>query len=347
MKRVLIFYSETGGGHLRGAQALADEIALHKGFEVVLSDGLTKFSWGQKAYPSFMFFIISHYLLPFFNISYKLTDNRFGIKVLRSFIKFTWGSSFKKIIDTEKPDLIITTHHFISPATYGNINRLSVIVVLDLGRPHRIWFDDLADNIIVPDQKMADWAKDKFKITDGKIKSIGYPLKKEFKDVKRLDFTNQILILGSGIRSSYVKTWIKKIKLAFPNKKIVVVCGHNRILGRRLSNIEGIEVLGFIDHLHSLLKDSDLVITKAGPATIMEAAALKKPLILVKWVGFQEKNNVDFVLENNLGLYDPEGINLASSISKIYKNYKKYTGNKNAGVYDTEKIVDYLLELMY
>ncbi len=347
MKKILIFYSETGGGHLRGAQALAQEISLRKGFEVVLSDGLNKFSWGQRAHPSFMFFIISHYLLPLFNLSYKLTDNRYGLKILRSLIKLNWGVGFRKIIKMEKPDLIITTHHFISPSTYGKVDKIpSVVVVLDLGKHHRIWFDKRADYIIVPDINMAKWAVEKFKIPEIKIKPIGYPLRKEFRNPQEKSLKNQILILGSGIRSSIVKSMIKSIKSGFPDKKIVVVCGHNRILQKRLSRIEGVETFGFIDHLHMLLKESDLVITKAGPAIIMEAAALKKPVILIKWVGLQEKGNVDFVLENNLGLYDPNGEDLISSISKIKKNYTKFTSNKKLGVFDSEKIVDYLIKLL-
>lgn len=331
---------------------MAEQLSLHKGLRVVLSDGLQKFSWGQKAHPSFMFFLLSHYLIPFYNIAYRLTDNRYGLKLLRTGIRLMWGKHIRQIIRREKPDLIITTHHFISPSIWGPANSIpSVVMVLDLGRPHRIWFDEQAKAIIVPDIKMAQWAKKKFGFADGQIKPIGYPLKRNFtvlgtnKSAQNRGFKNQILILGSGIRSFLIKGWIEKIKKNLPDKKLTIVCGHNRLLRRRLANVKDVEVLGFIDHLHQLIKESDLVITKSGPATIMEAGALRKPVILVKWVGLQEKHNVDFVMENNLGIYDPNGENLTSSIAKIYKNFQKYTVNKTIKPFDTEKIVDYLLKL--
>lgn len=344
MKKVLIFYSATGGGHLRGAEALAEEISQREGYKVVLSDGLQQFNWGQKAHPALMFFVLSHYLLPFYDTAYRLTDNRVGLRFLRKGIKLMWGKHLQKIIREEKPNLVITTHHFISPSTYGQLpDTPSVVVVLDLGRPHRIWFDRQADYIMVPDLDMADWAKEKFKLPEEKVIPIGYPLKKGFNPGKNNHLKNNLLILGSGIRSFFVKSWIKTIKENFPDKKITVVCGHNRILIKRLANTVGVRTFGFVHNLPQLLKESDLVMTKAGPATIMEAAALRKPLILVKWVGLQEKSNVDFVLENSLGLYDPNGENLISSIAKIYKNYQKYSRDKGIQSFDNEKIVDYLL----
>lgn len=347
MKKVLLFYSETGGGHIRGAQAIAEEMRTRKGFQVTLYDGLKKTNWGQKINPSLIFYIISNNLLPLYNLAYKLTDTKYGLIILRTIIKLIWGRNFKKILEEERPDLIVTTHHFISPSTTSDmdIKIPFVAVIVDLGKPHKIWFDSRLDYIIVPDQKMAKWAKDKFQIIDSKIKPLGYPIRQQFRKSEGFYLTNQILILGAGIKPNLVKNWIRQIKTSLPDKKIVVVCGHNLILQKALSDIKDVATFGFIDNLHVFLKKSDLVITKAGPTSILEAAALKKPVILVKWVGLQEKDNVDFVVEKNLGIYDPNGKNLTLTIDKIYKNYEKYTVGKNVISFDTEKIVNYLISL--
>lgn len=347
MKKVLIFYSKTGGGHLRAAEALAEEISLRADYQVILSDGLEKTTWGHQTSPALLFFILSHYFLLLYNLIYKLTDNKLGLAVLRTIIKIIWGANFKKIIESEKPDLIITTHHFISPSTTSHLDIDKKvpfeIVVIDLGKPHRIWFDEKADQIIVPDQKMARWAQDKFQITNSKIKPIGYPLKKHFKQAAEGIFTNQILILGAGIESALVRNWIKQIQKNLPAKKIIIVCGHNRTLQKSLREVKDIQVFGFIDNLHHFLNRADILISKAGPGIVMEAATLKKPIIIVKVTGIQERANVDFVIQNNFGLSDPDGKNLVSSILKIYKDYKKYTANSNIISVGTDKIVDHLL----
>ena len=343
--RVLIFYSETGGGHLRAAQALAEELKTRKNVDVVLYDGGKKTNWGQKINPSLLFSIVSHYLLPIYNLNYRLADTNFGVGVLRAQIRAIWQDNFRRIIEKEKPDLIVTTHHFISPSTAQLEQKVPfVVVVIDLGKPHRIWFDKKADYIIVPDKEMANWASKKFKIEPSKLKPLGYPLRSAFRDPKPSNLTNTILILGAGIESLLVISWIKKIKKRYPDKKIVVVCGHNILLEKILSKMSNIQSFGFIDNLHKFLEESDLAITKAGPGVIMEAAALKKPIILVKWVGFQEKDNIDFVTANNLGIYAPNGKNLITTIEKIYKKYRYFTSHKKIS-FETDKIADFLISL--
>lgn len=352
MKKVLIFYSKTGGGHLRTAEALVEEINRHPGYQVVLYDGLEKTNWGHNIKPDLLFFLLSHYGLSIYNLFYRLTDNPYGLLILRSIIKVIWGKSFKQIIESEKPDLIISTHHFISPSTVRNSKKVPyilkkipyILVVTDLGKPHQIWFDDGADQIIVPNKYMAKWASHKFNIPETKIKSLGYPLKKHFRQKTRVSFSNQLLFVGTGISPAIIKNWIKHVKKYLPDKKIVIICGHNRVLQKSLKSLgEDIQVFGFVDNLHHFLNRADILISKAGPGIVMEAAALKRPIIITKWLGNQEKDNIDFVVLNNLGVYDPNGKNLIENIHQIYKNYRKYTNNQKVISYDTKKIVNQLL----
>ena len=55
----------------------------------------------------------------------------------------------------------------------------------------------------------------------------------------------------------------------------------------------------------------DVVVTKAGPGTIMEAVALGKPLILTGAVGLQEEGNIGFVTEAQLGVFCPNPVQAA------------------------------------
>lgn len=343
-KKVLIFYSETGGGHLRAAQALAEELKTRKNVKVVLYDGGKITNWGQKINPSLLFYIVSHYLLPLYNLNYKLANTALGVRILRAQIRAIWGENLRRIIEKEKPDLIVTTHHFISPSTTKSDQKIPFIeVVIDLGKPHRIWFDKLSNYIIVPDIDMANWASKKFKIEPSKLKALGYPLRGVFRNPKSSTLSNTILILGAGIESFLVTSWIKKIQKKLPDKKIIVVCGHNILLEKILSKTKDIKSFGFIDNLYKFLAGADIVITKAGPGIIIEAASFKKPVILVKWVGFQEKDNVEYVVKNNLGIYAPNGKNLIPTVEKIYSEYQNFT--KKVVSFDTDKIVDFLISL--
>ena len=64
---------------------------------------------------------------------------------------------------------------------------------------------------------------------------------------------------------------------------------------------------------------ADLVITKAGPGTIAEAAALHRPLLLTGAVGLQEEGNIRFVLDAGLGRYDTNPVSIAALVSRLSK----------------------------
>lgn len=70
--------------------------------------------------------------------------------------------------------------------------------------------------------------------------------------------------------------------------------------------------LGFITNMAEYMVAADILVSKAGPGTISEAAALSLPVMLTSFLPGQEEGNVDFVLEANFGTFcsdrDPAGI---------------------------------------
>ena len=61
----------------------------------------------------------------------------------------------------------------------------------------------------------------------------------------------------------------------------------------------------------------DVVVTKAGPGTIMETATLGKPLILTGAVGMQEEGNIGFVTEARLGFFCPDPVHAAQAAAAM------------------------------
>merc|ERR1712087_254062 len=57
---------------------------------------------------------------------------------------------------------------------------------------------------------------------------------------------------------------------------------------------------------------ADILISKAGPGTISEAAALSLPVLLTSYLPGQEEGNVDYVVDGKFGSYcddcDPAAI---------------------------------------
>ena len=70
--------------------------------------------------------------------------------------------------------------------------------------------------------------------------------------------------------------------------------------------------LGFITKMAEYMVAADVLVSKAGPGTIAEAAAVSLPVMLTSFLPGQEEGNVDFVIEGKFGTFisdsDPQGV---------------------------------------
>lgn len=82
--------------------------------------------------------------------------------------------------------------------------------------------------------------------------------------------------------------------------------------GNHFSGKVSVVGLGFVTRMAEYMVASDVLVSKAGPGTISEAAALSLPILLTSFLPGQEEGNVDFVVDNNFGAFcsdkDPSGI---------------------------------------
>lgn len=70
--------------------------------------------------------------------------------------------------------------------------------------------------------------------------------------------------------------------------------------------------LGFIKNMAEYMVAADILISKAGPGTISEAAAVSLPVMLTSFLPGQEEGNVDYVVEGGFGSFcqdtDPQAV---------------------------------------
>ena len=103
---------------------------------------------------------------------------------------------------------------------------------------------------------------------------------------------------------------------------VAVICGRNRLLRRRLARHAAraggrLKVLGFVDNMADWLRCADLVVGKAGPSMIAEAACCATPLLLTSSLPGQEHGNVDFVVSAGAGQYVPKLGDLVNEIGEL------------------------------
>jgi 1,2-diacylglycerol 3-beta-galactosyltransferase len=109
-----------------------------------------------------------------------------------------------------------------------------------------------------------------------------------------------VLLTGGGEGSGGIGRRAAAILRRFTDVDVVVICGRNLRLKRRLDRLAArygnrLTVIGFASNMADWLRCADLVVTKAGPGTIAEAACCGAPLLLTSHLPGQEKGNTEFV----------------------------------------------------
>jgi 1,2-diacylglycerol 3-beta-galactosyltransferase len=77
--------------------------------------------------------------------------------------------------------------------------------------------------------------------------------------------------------------------------------------------------LGFITNMAEYMIAADVLVSKAGPGTIAEAAAVGLPVMITSFLPGQEAGNVDIVLDGKFGAFSKKPTKIASIVSSWLK----------------------------
>jgi hypothetical protein len=131
-----------------------------------------------------------------------------------------------------------------------------------------------------------------------------------------------VLLTCGGEGSGGIERRARAILRWFADVDVVAVCGRNARLKRRLDRRAArsggrLTVTGFTGHMADLLRCCDLVVTKAGPGTIAEAACCGTPMLLTSHVPGQEHGNTELVALAAAGRGLPGVRELVTEIARL------------------------------
>mmetsp|Transcript_17033 Transcript_17033/g.18394 ORF Transcript_17033/g.18394 Transcript_17033/m.18394 type:complete len:247 (+) Transcript_17033:140-880(+) len=82
--------------------------------------------------------------------------------------------------------------------------------------------------------------------------------------------------------------------------------------------------LGFVTRMAEYMAAADVLITKAGPGTIAEAASMGLPVLLTNFLPGQEAGNVGLVSEQGFGEYNDRPRDIANVVTKWMQEPETY-----------------------
>jgi 1,2-diacylglycerol 3-beta-galactosyltransferase len=334
-QRIVILFSDTGGGHRASGEAIQEALNLRYSDKVQVSmvDVFTKYTpYPFSKFPAWYPQIVARGIR-WWGTGFKASDGRQRSRVLAGTTYPYTRWSFRRMLRENPADMYVSVHPLLTmPAVraLGKDRPPFVTVVTDLVSAHAFWFYPKVDKIIVPTEGAYERAL-KFKVPPYKLKIIGLPISQKFcalpgnKNELRealgwqKDLTT-VLVVGGGEGMGPLAEIAKGIANAGLPIQMTVVCGRNEALRDQLSKMNWpipVNVYGFVTNMPELMRASDLIVTKAGPSSVIEAINAGLPIILSSALPGQEDGNVRYVVDNGAGLWAPGPQKVVAAVKQM------------------------------
>lgn len=346
-KNILILYAKMGKGHYSASMATKEAI-MHEykdKYNVEIVDFFSMVNEGfsnstAKAYDG----TVKH-MPNFYKIFFEWTDEEWKVKFINTVNYLSLSTAFKKLLKKHNPDIIISTFPIWDYAIAKMWKKEHpgakfINIITDSISIHKAWLIADADYRIVPNEDTAKVLMKKG-VDPNKIKILGFPVDLTFK--KEIDKKNVLKFLGLNPKLFTVLIFAnignnrrnqKLLESIVFNKRdynVIVVTGRNDTLMPKIEHMKfekNVAILGWTTNVPELILSSDIIVTKAGGATVMECVAAQKPMIITQVIPGQEEGNAKLIEKHNLGIILEDGkkgiINLPEHIRGIRKDYNKY-----------------------
>jgi UDP-N-acetylglucosamine:LPS N-acetylglucosamine transferase len=320
--RILFAISDTGGGHRSAAVAIKAALDLIAGdtVECHIVDMLTSTGLPLARSAPELYDYLRNRWLSVFDFAFQITDGPRRADAITWMLYFSAHRNILRVLEQIRPTMVVSVHPLTNRfiANTRLVYRLSfhfITVVTDLVSLHASWSDPQAELCIVPTEE----ALAKVHLPPEKVIRTGFPVHPKFLSYNHtreearavLDLASDrftVLVTSGGVDSSQARELIQRLAEVYPEQQFLVVTGKNATLKAELEKLElgeHVRIYGFVNNMEELMGASDLVITKAGPGTLMEALVLGRPVIVTEAIGMQERGNIDFVLNRELGAFCP------------------------------------------
>lgn len=302
--RVLISSLPIGTGHDIAARALA-EAFIEQGAEVEFSHHLVPKVRMQTG----LYFFAIRYLPDFYGPLFRMGDQSAS---LWSRHRTTWRAAGRDLLmpiyESYHPDVVVATHPFALSAwsyvreRHADLRLVGVLTDLSV---HRYWYEPMADAYAVWLPEQADDLA-RFGYDKGRVWQTGIPIRASFAfPMPLIGQLRQgpVVLLGGGLgMGPYVRILRELAELPFP---VLAICGHNERLRWKLDEQrwpERVHVVGYIEHMPSLLSNARLVVGKPGGVTAAEVCQSRVPWLLTHWIAGQEEANRDRLVMHDLAM---------------------------------------------
>lgn len=340
LPRIAILMAYTGGGHLSAARSLAEALEDRARVTIIsLVDDYVDFPWNT----------MSQTYGPWVNYAPWLYHLIYRAFASRKRVQFTYRAAYPLVrrdvaaaFAPDWPDVVITVHPLQTEIPLRALRELGnpapfITVVTDPVTPPIAWFCPDVDLTIVATEPARRTAIE-CGVPADRIRILGLPVRKAFAGVwgrSKPEARTQVglpadrplaLLTGGGAGIGKLmplaRAIARRLARAPYSAQMAIIAGRNQILQKQLQAEPWpipVKVLGFVEDMPNWLAAADLLITKAGPGTLAEAACAGLPVIITGHIPGQEDGNVTWLEQHGAGVYAREPERVAGLVSDLLR----------------------------
>jgi 1,2-diacylglycerol 3-beta-galactosyltransferase len=341
MKRVVFLMSDTGGGHRAAGMAIEAALSLRfpGEFDVRYVDmyrehGPAMLRTAPEFYPLWLKHSARTYgwyfqLFDFLTRRYPAWTTHMLGRI--------GETGVRRVVEDHQPDLVVLLHPAFARLAVAARERLGIAapmltVVTDLAWPHLCWYHPAVDRCVVPCAGAYQRGV-RAGVESGRLALLGHPAHPKFAACRlgraearrHLGWPPEgpiVLTFGGGDGVGPLGPIARALDRALPAARLAVVCGRNRQARSRLSRVGWRTppfLYGFVKNLEVMMRAADVLVTKAGPGTIAEAAICGLPMVLSGAIPHQESPNIPFVVKNGAGVFAPGAKAVAAAVTALLR----------------------------
>lgn len=372
-RKFLFLYLTTGAGHISTARVLKEQILKkHPDAEIVMINGFDRRNFFGKVFFEQGYFLSTNYLPGAFPLTYDMSNALFPQWLVNGLVREHTVKYLLEVIEKEQPTDIVSFHFALTPQVKTALIRSHkkinfTCMVTDPFTMPKAWFYRKDVDYLVYSEEARQFAVNKCKVPEERVRVVPFVLNAKYQvpfnenDIAALrekhgfDKNKKVvLMVGGGDGIPGATKIINKCILRRADFAVAIICGKDKgkkLFFEKLKKLYprlDLHVYSFVNYLDELVKLSDCVVMKAGPATLIEVLSCRKPVIICRYIHNQELGNMRFAVRNKVGWFVRKPGKIYDKVEELLsdKNFtEKMKANFDNLVIDTDssKIADYLL----
>lgn len=336
-KQIVFLMSDTGGGHRAAAgavRAAMDQLYPDR-YRYELVDVYRRytpipFKYMPELYPRWV-----NYAGASWGLGFKVANVRRIDRLVMAGIRMLWQRGVQRFVQEHHADVFVSVHSVLTRPVMHALKQHSarrspfITVITDLVTAHAFWYEPEVERCLVPTQAAYERGIS-FGLRPDQLRVTGLPVHPRFVENlpskpearRRLGLDpvrTVVLLVGGGDGMGPVYKTARAIDDRRLDLQLVIVAGRNVWLRRRLETArwhQPTQIFPWVNNMADLMAAADILVTKAGPATISEACIAGLPIVLSGAVPGQEEGNVRYVVENGAGIYTPGPARVAAALGE-------------------------------